>query len=366
VAELGKGAFGVAVLVTDKAGNQFCCKAVKKQGTDPHKLEEAKEEFTKMKEVHDSRLARTFHIFQDHMSLYFVNEPYFGGDMSEVTALAAEQGVNTNEDWWRLIFAQCFEGLRHMHVNCLMHCDIKEDNIMLKTKDCSQPEIVIIDFGLAQTFTSERAQICGTPGYIPPETWATFKWYPKGDCFSMGVAMLQLMSDNVPSQKTGKQGIFVSGATSLKAVGEITCMRPAPLELIPAQFLELRDILWKLLMKNREQRINAVQIIEHPWLRVANIATNGNGYASPPRQLRPTQMEQQAPLAPAQPQPQQPITKHQASTPLRYEQQHDRLRYSPRMIPASPAQKYRVAQQALSPSGGRPLVPSGGRLPVYR
>eukprot|EP00971_Amphidinium_carterae_P053962 1062501-Amphidinium_carterae.1 len=37
----------------------------------------------------------------------------------------------------------------------------------------------------------------GTPGYIPPETWSTGKWFPRGDNFSMGVTMVQL-TDRMP------------------------------------------------------------------------------------------------------------------------------------------------------------------------
>merc|ERR1719446_278614 len=83
----------------------------------------------------------------------------------------------------------------------MMHCDIKEENIMIKTDDYKMPQLVIIDFGLAQHDADEKRQICGTPGYIPPETWQMQKWYPTGDVFSMGVAMLQLVIDQIPERK---------------------------------------------------------------------------------------------------------------------------------------------------------------------
>lgn len=68
--------------------------------------------------------------------------------------------------------------------------------------------MVLIDFGLSTAFTSNREGVCGTPGYIPPETWRrahsvdnpcaglksiwarTGVWYPRGDVFSLGIVCL--------------------------------------------------------------------------------------------------------------------------------------------------------------------------------
>eukprot|EP00928_Gymnodinium_smaydae_P052739 TRINITY_DN3688_c0_g2_i1.p1 TRINITY_DN3688_c0_g2~~TRINITY_DN3688_c0_g2_i1.p1 ORF type:complete len:712 (+),score=187.67 TRINITY_DN3688_c0_g2_i1:52-2136(+) len=277
VRELGKGAFGAVTLVADNSGNQRCVKAVPKDGACSQQLEEMKEEFAIMREMNDVHIAKTYHIFQDERSLFLVNEPYFGGSLGGAAVAATEAGVPVTEDWWRIIFAQCFEGLKHMHRSCMMHCDIKEENIMLKTTDYHRPDPVIIDYGLAQAFASERAQICGTPGYIPPETWKTQKWYPKGDCFSLGITMLQLVTHNVPDQKTGRMAFFVRGANSLPEVASLTQSRPAPLDLVPDQYREFKDLVWRLLRKDQGQRINAVQVFSHAWFAHAGSPSRATG-----------------------------------------------------------------------------------------
>ena len=51
---------------------------------------------------------------------------------------------------------------------------------MLKTENYHNPQVVVIDLGLSRAATSDIEGVGGTPGYIPPETWHTGKWYPRG------------------------------------------------------------------------------------------------------------------------------------------------------------------------------------------
>ena len=51
---------------------------------------------------------------------------------------------------------------------------------ILAGADCEEPRVVLIDFGLAEGFLSTSSGCSGTAGYIPPETWETERWYPKG------------------------------------------------------------------------------------------------------------------------------------------------------------------------------------------
>merc|ERR1719329_227002 len=129
-----------------------------------------------------------------------------------------EQQVPLTEEWYQHLFGQAFSGLAFMHQHALMHCDIKEANLMLKTADVHHPEVCIIDLGLSRALFVEGSGPCGTPGYIPPETWQTYKWFPRGDIFSMGVVCVQLLADKVPDDKRGRLGIFTEGCSSVEAV----------------------------------------------------------------------------------------------------------------------------------------------------
>lgn len=270
--ELGHGSQGVMKLAVDCEGNQRCIKVIRKSDG-PHGIGDLKEEFEAMNNLHNEHIAKTYDIFQDNAFYYMVNEPYFGGDFTKLRHKATEQGVQITENWWRIIFRQCFEGLRYLHEKAMMHCDIKEPNLMLKTDNYHQPEVVIIDFGIAQEDVCDRQRVCGTPGYIPPETWETKKWFPKGDCFSLGVTMMQLLIDQVPMvsespnavQKMLRWGIFSDGTKTLEEIAHATRTRHAPFHRLPKECPGLAVLIEKLLEKRQEPRYNASQALNDSW-----------------------------------------------------------------------------------------------------
>lgn len=268
--ELGHGAFGTVMLATDKTGSKKCVKKMKKADMQGAGLEELAEEFEMMHSMSNSNIAKTYELFQDALFYYIVNEPYFGGDLSKLRKKAAAQNIQLTDEYWQKIFRQCFQGLGYLHDQGMMHCDIKEENVMVKTEDYGDPQVVIIDFGLAQHDADEKAQICGTPGYIPPETWQSMKWYPKGDVFSMGVTMLQLVIDQVPEATEGpnpqaiKVGIF-SGASIDEVKANTNLVQP-PLNRIPTSMRGFQIFVSKCLQKMRHGRPTSLQALSDPWL----------------------------------------------------------------------------------------------------
>jgi hypothetical protein len=237
--ELGHGSQGVMKLAIDRDGMQRCIKVIRKSDG-PHGIADLKEEFEAMNNLHNEHIAKTYEIFQDNAFYYMVNEPYFGGDFTKLRQKATEQGVHITENWWRIIFRQCFEGLRYLHEKAMMHCDIKEPNLMLKTDDYHQPEVVIIDFGIAQEDVCDRQRVCGTPGYIPPETWETKKMVPERRL------LLPRRNDDATSDRPGPYRVRESECSSEDAAmgylfgwnknfgGDCTCYAHAACSFSPS------------------------------------------------------------------------------------------------------------------------------------
>lgn len=106
-------------------------------------------------------------------------------------------------DWpTRLRIAQGAScGLAYMHLICephIVHRDIKSSNILLDDKF----EAHVADFGLSRLIlpydTHVTTELVGTLGYIPPEYGQAWKATLRGDMYSFGVVMLELLTGKRP------------------------------------------------------------------------------------------------------------------------------------------------------------------------
>jgi len=258
VRKLGEGGQGTVTLVQDRKKEHFCIKSYRKDSQNAGGLSDLQEEFMKMKYLKNEHIAATHEIFQDATCYYVVNEPYFGGDLSEIKGKAKRKGIPMTKEWWRGIFQQCISALAWMHEQAIMHCDIKEQNIMLKSEELQRPQVVIIDLGLARTSTAGDGGVAGTPGYIPPETWQTGKWYPRGDIFSMGVAMMQLLTDRY---------VFTEGCKSIEEVSQATQTWHPPYHDMPQDYDDMSMLLMKMLQKDLKRRLKAPQVLDEPFFQ---------------------------------------------------------------------------------------------------
>jgi len=264
VKELGRGNQGVANLAKGADGEEYCIKCYPKDKLSDDGVLELKEDFEALKLLHCERVAGAFDMFQDNANYYMVGELFTGGDFVTLKQRAQAIAVDMTEDWWRDIFYQCFEGLCFMHEQAMMHCDIKEQNLMLKTSNLVQPEVVIIDVGVSPAMNEHEGNVSGTPGYVPPETLDTQKWFPVGDVFSMGVTIMQIMIDKVPNGSNNK-GIFIEGCRNLDGIFNATRTRVPPFFLMPREFPQLRDLVERLLKKQMSERLRATKVLRHKW-----------------------------------------------------------------------------------------------------
>lgn len=274
VKELGRGGQGTMYLCTKTSWlhtSKYCIKFYEKADANAGGLDELMDEFLLMKDLESPHLAKTYEVFQDRSFYYLVNEPYFGGDLTKLASKAHKQGVNMSEGWWRTVFRQCLEGLVALHKFGVMHCDIKEPNIMIAEDDRYQsPRAVLIDFGLASAFTTTRTGVCGTPGYIPPEVWQTGVWFPRGDVFSLGIVFFQLLTGLVPSKNGTVCGALMGNSQA--DIAKAAQQRPLPWERFPNNMPLLRELVDRMTDRERTYRLRSQQAVEHPWFQSSSNA----------------------------------------------------------------------------------------------
>lgn len=149
---------------------------------------------------------------------------------------------------------------------------------MLKDTNVHQPQCVLIDFGVSKAMAAAGEGARGTPGYMPPETFETQRWYPRGDVFSMGVCFFQLLTDKLPP--TGARsiytpgGIFIEGCATIPEIVRATCTRVPPWQLLPAETTGLNKILPNMLSKNMQGRPTAPRVLLEPWFTGNDNGTN--------------------------------------------------------------------------------------------
>uniref|UniRef100_A0A7S2EZE2 Protein kinase domain-containing protein n=1 Tax=Alexandrium andersonii TaxID=327968 RepID=A0A7S2EZE2_9DINO len=260
---LAAGGQGSANLASDQRNQPKVLKVYLKGQANAVSLDDLREEMENMKKAQHPHIAVCHEIFQDASNLYMVSDPYMGGDLETLQKRALAQKVELTEDWYRWIFTQAFTGLDYLHRSCVVHCDIKEPNLMVKAPNYECPEIVIIDLGLASTLKPNRGA-CGTPGYMPPETWEFGAWFPRGDVFSMGVVCIQMLSNNIPVPSTGKPGIF-QRARSVQEVARLTKTVEPPYDDMDPSSGELLEWLVPCLSKDYQQRPKPAEVLEYPW-----------------------------------------------------------------------------------------------------
>jgi len=279
VRTLGRGSQAVVYLAADSLSRERCVKCYAKDKVTPEALSELKDEFESLQWISCSLIAHAFEIFQDAECYYMVGEAYHGGDLTTLKERATQQAVAMTENWWRIIFSQCFQALAFLHEQALMHCDIKEPNIMLRTSDLNSPRIVLIDFGVSRAMATADTGIAGgTPGYIPPETWDAKAWFPSGDVFSLGVCMVQLLLDKVPrnNEHWNTRGLFLEGCSTFADVMEATKCRVVPFQQLPQDMPDLSAVIQRVLRKQMMMRPRAPQVLEEAWFQAGRRESEEN------------------------------------------------------------------------------------------
>lgn len=196
--EIGRGAFGKVYRGLLPDGSEVAVKvldASMSQGNDQFLNEVAT-----IGNIHHLNVARLFGfcftkskrmLVYEYVSNGSLDKHLFsGGELSDKCVLSWNQRFD--------IALGIATGLPYTHEecqNCIIHCDIKPQNILLDAAFC----LKISDFGLAKLLTREESRVLtqarGTPGYVAPEFWslASGPLTTKFDVYSYGMVLLEIV-----------------------------------------------------------------------------------------------------------------------------------------------------------------------------
>ncbi|KAG7636675.1 G-type lectin S-receptor-like serine/threonine-protein kinaseRLK-Pelle-SD-2b family [Arabidopsis thaliana] len=140
---------------------------------------------------------------------------------------------------WKLRFQIALgtaRGLAYLHDecrDCIIHCDIKPENILLDSQFCPK----VADFGLAKLVGRDFSRVLttmrGTRGYLAPEWISGVAITAKADVYSYGMMLFELVSGrrNTEQSENEKVRFFPSwAATILTKDGDIRSLVDPRLE----------------------------------------------------------------------------------------------------------------------------------------
>lgn len=273
---LASGGQGSTALATKANGEKVALKIYDKANANAGGIEDLRGECEVMKHLEKCpHIMSCIEIFQDQGHYYCVNELMPGGDLAALREKTSKAGVALTEAYCKGIFKQCVAALEYMHRNAMMHCDIKEPNIMVKNTDYAKPIVALIDFGLTKC-SAGAGQSGGTPGYMPPEWFDLQVWLPRGDIFCMGVVFFQLLANKTPDEKKGTSGLFtenlnMQGVNSqeqmMQVLGQAMKTVQPNFGLIQGQYPGVMSFLPSMLEKDFRMRPKAPALMKQPWFR---------------------------------------------------------------------------------------------------
>ena len=143
---------------------------------------------------------------------YIAMEYLAGGTLGARLA----RGPLEREAALRIVDEIC-EGLVEAHEAGILHRDIKPDNILFERPDDDTAGVRLADFGIAGRVDAPRdltttGAILGTPAYLPPEYGLSLPVDERGDLYSLGCVLYQMLSGRLPFDADSITGLLYQHA----------------------------------------------------------------------------------------------------------------------------------------------------------
>ncbi|XP_039172717.1 mitogen-activated protein kinase kinase kinase 9-like isoform X2 [Eucalyptus grandis] len=230
--KLGKGSFGVVYEVNTEDGSYFAVKEVS------------------LSDQGHQAQRRLLQLEQDKKKLYVFLELMSKGSLS---TLYRKRPLT--ESQVSAYTKQILEGLKYLHVQKVIHRDLKCANILVDASG----SVKLADFGLAKaTEMSAAKSLEGTFHWMAPEVLNSGKngsYELKADIWSLGCTVLEMLTCKPPYSDTELWEV-------LKKI------RKGEPPQVP-QFLseDARDFIHRCLRRNPKKRPSAAELLDHPFVR---------------------------------------------------------------------------------------------------
>ncbi|XP_076309373.1 serine/threonine-protein kinase Pak-like isoform X2 [Tachypleus tridentatus] len=151
------------------------------------------------------------------------------------------------------------QAVQYLHDNNIVHRDIKGDNILLG-KDWT---IKLADFGISAQLSPEqnkRTSLVGTRRWMAPELVKQIEYGPEVDIWSLGITAIEMVNGKPPYHQENSDMVFdlitQNGKPNIENKDNLSPV--------------FRDFLDRCLEVDISKRYTASELLEHPFMEVAD------------------------------------------------------------------------------------------------
>ncbi|KAG8482068.1 hypothetical protein CXB51_027028 [Gossypium anomalum] len=152
-------------------------------------------------------------------------------------------------------------GLRFLHGNGIVHCDIKGRNILVTDDD----GVKIADLGCAKRVNGVSSSVSGTPLYMAPEVARGEQQGFPADIWALGCTVIEMVTGKAP---------WPDVDDPLSALYRIGFSSDVP-EIPNNISKQAKDFLTKCLKRNPFERWSVIQLLAHEFVNESKFAVNG-------------------------------------------------------------------------------------------
>jgi len=216
---LGQGSTGVVYAAKRKEDGQEVALKVMRMH-DEENLNNARKEFELLRGIVHRHIICAHDFFTYSMGAVLVLDAFRG--MSLESAVRSSEEGRLVEGVARPLFAALFDAISYLHRNCILHRDVKAENVLVSS---DLGDLKLIDFNVArQTTKDEILTMAGTADYMPPEVLLGEALTEAADVWSAGLCLHLALAGALPLERNNFQSHRDFGL-ALRRGG---CSREAP------------------------------------------------------------------------------------------------------------------------------------------
>lgn len=145
--------------------------------------------------MNHENIIKCYEVYEDVHCVHFVFEYINGSDLFDF--IIQTENMRISEDQSAHIFSQILDALHYLHLNNIVHRDIKLENFLIYNHD-SNLKVKLIDFGFASKTIDFLKDKIGSLSYLAPEIFTEERYNNKVDIWAAGITLYNMLTGKQP------------------------------------------------------------------------------------------------------------------------------------------------------------------------